>query len=363
MWGRSYPRMRGKLELGMMSHTRVTSSFASWISRSALVAGFGVTVLAIVSVFASPPAAVAEFRSAAESPTHPYATSQPDQAGVEVSNIAGAPRALWLGPNGQPLPFSTHAEVVEFLKTAEVVSKTEIPDGSTRPDKLLLEKDGVQLHAIFRSFLRVQERTADPRTGQFIAGEAKDSAMFEAAAYELAMMFDLPLIPPTVRRIINNRDGTLQLWIETAMTETKRREMGIEPPNSHWWSGIMQSLRIWDDLIYNADRNTGNFLIDPDWGVWFVDHTRAFQIRRDLRNLESITFCERLLWERLRTLTSEEINTRMALYLDGREIGALLKRRERIVKHIEKLIEENGVDAVIFRYSHDIADWSRSGPQ
>ena len=111
----------------------------------------------------------------------------------------------------------------------------------------------------------------------------------------------------------------------------------------------MQSLRIWDNLIFNADRNTGNFLIDPNWGVWFVDHTRAFQTRRDLRNLESITFCERLMWERLRTLTDDEIVTRLAPYLDGREIGALLKRRERIVKHIQSLIQEKGESAVIFR--------------
>jgi hypothetical protein len=239
----------------------------------------------------------------------------------------------------------------------------EIPEGSTRPQKALLEKDGVRLHAIFRSFQRVQKRTEDPRTGQVIMGDAKDSAMFEAAAYELAMMLEIPLVPPTVRRVIDNRDGTLQLWIETATTETERRGLGVEPPNASWWSGIMQTLRIWDILIYNADRNTGNFLIDPDWGVWFVDHTRAFQMRRDLRTLESITFCERLLWERLRGFSDDGIEERMAPYLDGREIGALLARRDRIVAHIEKLIEKNGEDRVIFRYSYDIADWPRPEPR
>jgi hypothetical protein len=243
------------------------------------------------------------------------------------------------------------------MRTAEVVSMEEIPEGSTRPQKVLLEKDGIRVHAIFRSFVRVQERIRDPQTGQLIMGDAKDSALFEAAAYELATMLEIPLIPPTVERVVHNRDGTLQLWIETATTETKRRELGVEPPNASWWSGIMQTLRIWDMLIFNADRNTGNFLIDPDWGVWFVDHTRAFQLRRDLRNIESITFCERALWDRLLTLSDDEIEERMGPYLDGREIGALLARRDRIVKHIERLIEENGEDRVIFRYSYDVADW------
>jgi hypothetical protein len=263
----------------------------------------------------------------------------------------------WRGPDGELLPFESHAQVIEFLQTADVVSMEEILDGSTRPDKLLLERDGIRVHAIFRSFERVQQRTQDPRTGQFVLGDAKDSAMFEAAAYELALMLGIALVPPTVPRVLHNQDGTLQLWIESATTETRRRELGAEPPNEHWWNGVMQTLRIWDNLIFNADRNTGNFLIDPDWGVWFVDHTRAFQLRRDLRNIESITFCERELWNRLSALADDEIEERMAPYLDGREIGALLTRRERIVRHIEKLIEEHGEDKVIFRYSHYISDW------
>lgn len=340
MCGRSYPRMWEKWGLGMMRHASDTESAASatpQIMSTVVIAGSLLLTLLLISavfVFAGPAAAV-----------------------------ASTPAALWLGPDGQPLPFTTHAEVVEFLRTAEVVSSTVVETGSTLPDKLLLEKDGVQLHAIFRTFFRFQDHTTDPQTGQFIAGRVKDSAMFEAAAYELAQLLDFPLVPPTVRRTINNREGTLQLWIESAMTETKRRDLGIEPPNPHWWSGIMQSLRTWDNLIFNADRNTGNFLIDPNWGIWFVDHTRAFQTRRDLRRLDLITFCERHLWERLQAVTDEEINAHLSLYLDGQEIGALLARREQIVKRIEELIQENGEDAVIFSYSHDISDWTRPGPR
>ena len=181
--------------------------------------------------------------------------------------------------------------------------------------------------------------------------------MYEVAAYELAVMLGLPFVPPTVRRVVGNRDGTLQLWIESAMSEQDRIDQNIAPPNPTWWRGVFGTLIVFDNLIFNADRNTGNLLIDPDWNVWFIDHTRGFQIERDLRNPEHIVFCERGLWQRLKTLTDDEIKEPLSRYLDGRELSALLVRRQRLVTHIDRLIEENGEDAVIFEYSYDLRDW------
>jgi len=271
------------------------------------------------------------------------------------------PRLRWRGPEGVPLPFRDSADAVDFLRNATIVSVDEVGEGSTRPKKVLLERDGVRAHAIFRSFERVQERVVDPDTGQTRFQPFKDSALFEAAAYELATMLDLPFVPPTTRRVVDNRDGTLQLWIESAMSETQRQERGIEPPNATWWRGVLQALVIFDNLASNADRNTTNLLIDPDWGVWFIDHTRAFQQDRDLRNPEHIGFIERRLFRLLRDLPDADIRERMSPYLDGREIGALLRRRARIVEHIETLIERQGEGAVLFDYSYNIDDWRPEG--
>ncbi len=269
---------------------------------------------------------------------------------------------VYRGADGQPLPFDSAAEVVEFLSTAGVVSSSEVAEGSTKPKKVLLERNGVRAHAIFRSFERVQERIVDPDTGQTRFEAFKDSAKFEAAAYTLASLLGLPFVPPTVRRVIDNRDGTLQLWIEAAMSEKERQERGIEPPNATWWRGVMQALVIFDNLIYNADRNTGNMLIDADWDAWFIDHTRAFQTRRDLRNPEFIIFCERRLWDRLQALSDDELRDAMSPHLDGLEIAALLRRRARIVSHIEELIAEKGEAEVLFAYDYDLSAWGRLLP-
>ncbi|MGD8328306.1 MAG: hypothetical protein PVJ49_02640 [Acidobacteriota bacterium] len=320
----------------------------------------GVVALAVWAIVESPMGA----SFAAASPVaaqDPVSGQRPVTSQVSTTPAADAARALWRDPTGAPLPFSSGAEAVEFLRTATVVSSEEIPEGSTKPLLMLLERNGVQARAIFRSFERMQERVIDPDSGQTRFRPFRDSSTFEAAAYDLATLLGLPFVPPTVRRVIDNRDGTLQLWIESAMSEKERQERGIAPPNEDWWRGVLQTLVIFDNLIFNADRNTGNMLIDPAWRVWFIDHTRSFQENRGLRNPEYITFCERRLFERLQGLSDDEIRDAMQPYLDGREIGALLRRRERIVELINKLIEENGAGAVLFTYSYDLADWPAVG--
>ena len=42
----------------------------------------------------------------------------------------------------------------------------------------------------------------------------------------------------------------------------------------------MQLVRLFDQLIYNIDRNIGNLMITNDWRIWAIDHTRAFRIAR-----------------------------------------------------------------------------------
>ena len=57
---------------------------------------------------------------------------------------------MWQDPAGTPLPFQNDSEVLEFLRTARVVSQKSVGVGVNEISKVLLEKDGVQLHAAFR---------------------------------------------------------------------------------------------------------------------------------------------------------------------------------------------------------------------
>jgi hypothetical protein len=35
-------------------------------------------------------------------------------------------------------------------------------------------------------------------------------------------------------------------------------------------------MALFDQLIFNDDRNQGNMLIGKDWKVWLIDHTQDF---------------------------------------------------------------------------------------
>lgn len=61
----------------------------------------------------------------------------------------------------------------------------------------------------------------------------------------------------------------------------------------------------------------------------------------------------------MQTLPDHEIRERLSPYLGGHEMMALLARRDRLVSHLEGLIERNGEDSVLFDYSYDLAAWRR----
>jgi len=136
---------------------------------------------------------------------------------------------VFLGPDGRFLPFTTDAEVLAFLADAEVLSVDEIPVGITNPVKVLLEKDGIRAHAVYRVVDEIHEETrlSDGRLRQRL----RDSAILEVAAYKLSIMLGMNTVPPAVERRISRDHGTLQLWIENTVTETDRRTGDLGPSN------------------------------------------------------------------------------------------------------------------------------------
>ncbi len=265
------------------------------------------------------------------------------------STLPELPPRVWLGPDGEPLPFQTHDEVLDFLSTAEVVRMDDIPVGITRPQKVLLEKDGISMHAVFRNVdLEIE--------GERIVGRYwtifRDEDQFEVAAYRLARMLGMNNVPPAVPRRIGRSEGSLQIWLEGVMTEGSRREKGLKSPLPRDWFLQNRLMYVFDNLIWNTDRNLGNILIDADWKFWLIDHTRAFQDSGDLRSPEEVTHVERVFWERLQALDEQQIRDQLGELLDRSALRSLMLRRERLIRHIEELIAERGEDVVIFDWDY-----------
>ena len=105
----------------------------------------------------------------------------------------------------------------------------------------------------------------------------KDSYLFEIAAYELDKLLGLNMVPPTVERSFNGKKGSVQLWVENCMTEKDRKLKKMEPPDLALWNNQIFQVRLFDNLLYNIDRNLGNLLIDDQWKVYMIDHSRSFK--------------------------------------------------------------------------------------
>ena len=251
----------------------------------------------------------------------------------------------WKDPDGKPLPFQSDEEILEFLRTARIESVTDIELGVTNPRRVVLAKDGVRMRAALRDY----DETFSRRTfdGVFYP-RLRDAFVFDVPAYEMAVLLGLNHVPPVTFRRIGADRVSLQAWLEGALMETDRIAQAIDPPSFQRFRQQTQDMRVFDSLIGNVDRNTGNILMDDDWNFWLIDHSRAFMRNDNARYLERVQACSRQLFARLKTLTAEEMLPVMSPPLTESEVNWVLRRRDKVAAHIDALIAERGEDAVLF---------------
>jgi hypothetical protein len=133
--------------------------------------------------------------------------------------------------------------------------------------------------------------------------------------------------------------------------EVDRKKQGIDPPNKDEWNQQMYAVRVFDQLIYNTDRNLGNLVIDKQWRMWMIDHTRAFRIATSLKNDKDLVMCDRKLLASLRKLDEETLNEQLRPYLNKTEVKAMLERRDVIVKFFDDAVKAKGEGAVLYDLS------------
>ena len=271
---------------------------------------------------------------------------------VAVTGVVAAPPsgqhapAVWRDAVGKPLPFRGAGELMEFLRTADIVANDKIPIGITGPRRLTLELDGVRVNAAFRSVDETHSRVrlAD---GSFYQ-KLRDYCGYEVAAYRISGMLDMTNVPPAVPRRVQREDGTVQIWVENAMMEKDRIEQGLRSPRPQRWVQQIQEMLAFDQVIGNIDRNPGNILIDGQWTVWLIDHTRAFQQGGKLEKVGRIRMVRRRFWDRLQALDPDAVAAAMQGILESRQIDDMFRRRDELVTYLQGLIDQRGEGAVIY---------------
>ena len=123
------------------------------------------------------------------------------------------------------------------------------------------------------------------------------------------------------------------------------KQTGGKVPTGEIWGKAIRRMLLFDNLIANTDRNAGNILIGSPGELILIDHSRAFIADRRLPN--KIERVDADLWERMRTLTAEELTRALRPWVDDEAIGAMIHRRDQIAAAVDKLVAKKGRALVI----------------
>jgi hypothetical protein len=239
------------------------------------------------------------------------------------------------------------AEQEAFLLTGEITRTRSAGSGTTGSSKCTLRKGGREHDA------HIQEiDQAKPMVN--LAGGAeidfRDSYRNNVAAYRLDRLLGLGMIPVTVVRQQGLKKASFTWWVDDVLMDEKARlAKGMDSPDPPAWNRQMYVVRIFDQLIFNTDRNLGNLLIDTEWRMWMIDHSRAFKIFKELKSSQNLgTHCSRGLLAALRRLDGPTLAAPMKGLLSDSHIRGLLARRDLIVKYFEARIAELGEETVLY---------------
>ncbi|MGE0459915.1 MAG: hypothetical protein AB7Q16_00955 [Vicinamibacterales bacterium] len=242
---------------------------------------------------------------------------------------AGACAQVWVGRAG---------EFEQFLKTAAVSSLKEVPVGVTRPSRAYFAPGGLAESMAWKPL------KPGVRNGFW------ESYRSEIAAYELDKLFELHMVPPTVEREVAREFGAAVLW--AAPTRSFKEMGGVPgqagvpgPPSARIpaWTRQIVRAKMFDNLIANKDPNLGNWLVDGDWHLILIDHSRSFTTMKTL--VHRMDNVDRGLWDKFRALDGATLQATVGRWMGRSEQRAILERRDRMQQDIDRLVAARG-DAV-----------------
>jgi len=234
-----------------------------------------------------------------------------------------------------------------LLSKGRVSGMRRLGRGVTSPYIVTLDLDGVRHDAVFKT---IDERRLGltQLRGGVTELNFQDSWQTEVPAYVVDTIIGLGMVPATLERRINNQVGSLQWWVASMMTEAERAAQQRQPPDTDAWEQLVLKMRLFDALICNTDRHANNILVTADFQLRLIDHSRSFRPEDTLRNPDALTRFSRSLLDGLAKLELQDLRRRVGRYLDGGQLGAVIKRRDAILALARQRIAERGEAAVIY---------------
>lgn len=223
------------------------------------------------------------------------------------------------------------SEFEEYLRNADIDHFDTVPLGVTHPKRAFFKAGGLVSSAAWK--VLPPGRPA----GYW------ESYKSEIAAYELDKLLELHMVPVAVEKRWKGETAAAILWL-TPIHPWKEMESRPKPGK---WIRQVARMKMFDNFICNKDRNAGNLLVDDDWNLYLIDHSRAFLNDRDLAvKMEHI---DREFWNRLLALDEPTLNAAAGKWVEGGTVRAMLARREKMKVAIDKLVAATSEAAVFLR--------------
>lgn len=255
----------------------------------------------------------------------------PAAAGQSAESADGPARAR------SSAPTLTDADMERFLTKAKILKTRGTGIGVTDSMRATLS-DGKLTHD--GHIQTIDEHRREFRGTHGIEFDFRDSWTFNVAAYKLDRLLGLNMVPVSVQRSYRSTRGAVTWWVDhVMMDEGTRLKKNMTPPSHKavYWTEQLHMMRLFDQLIYNIDRNMGNILIGEDWRLWAIDHTRAFRTHSTLRSPAQVVRCDRAVFEKLKALDYPTLSRELGRLVTGAQLRAILARRDAIVAQIDSL--------------------------
>jgi hypothetical protein len=242
--------------------------------------------------------------------------------GVQQTATAAASAKVWEG---------RHAEFEAYIRAAEIERFEDVPIGVTRPKRAFLKPGGLVASIAWKVL------PPSRRTGYW------ESYKSEIAAYELDKLLGMNMVPVAVEKRWKGQTAAAILWL-SPIRQWKEVQASPKPVK---WNREAILMKMFDNLIGNPDRNMGNLLVDDDWNLFLIDHSRAFLDSKDLPvKMERI---DRDVWDRMLALDEAALTAALGNWVDRRSIRAIVARRDRMTAAIDRLVRNSSEAAVFVR--------------
>ena len=227
------------------------------------------------------------------------------------------------------------AEYEAFLKSAKVASMKAVPVGVTKPSRAYFAPGGLAESMAWKAI------TPGMKNGFY------ESYRSEIAAYELDKMLGLQMVPPTVERQVERATGAAVLW--ASPTRSFKELGGVPgqakspaPPSAKvaGWTRQLVRAKMFDNLIGNKDPNLGNWLVDGDWHLLLIDHSRSFTPTKTL--VHKMDNIDRGVWEKFLALDEASLQPAIGNWMGKSELRAVLDRRDKMKEELDRMVKQPG---------------------